>query len=321
MDPRAISRLVGAQATAQARIENQLVRVTTAELTRFTGWYDQSSVDAVARRISQRVMAAQRSSAASTDAYLSRVLSEMLGEPVRLTGPIRITGPLRLGVTDMATVYTRPAETYRYLRSVGYPDDPALSAAIDRLDAMARTDVELAKREQTHEVLVARGEVRGYRRVIRPEMSKSGTCGLCVVASQQVYSTDELMPLHDRCQCEALPITREHDPGAAMNDDDLEAIYAAAGGTSGKDLKRVRVENHGELGPRLVDGDHKSKTKGPTKPAVSPGSRYSPAYLDMAEGKLADFEARAAAGESVQAGLDYWRNHVATVRDNLRRAP
>lgn len=321
MDSRAISRLLDAQAVAQARIEDQAVRVAAAELRRFTGWYDPSAVDAVGHRIGQRVVAAQRTAAATTDAYLSRALTEMLGSPIRPAGTIRLTTPLRLGVPDMATVYTRPVETYRYLRSVGYPDDPALSGAIDRLDAMARMDVELAKREQTHEVLVARGDVRGYRRVIRPELSKGGTCGLCVVASNQVYATDELLPLHDRCKCEVLPITREHDPGAAMNDDDLKALYDAAGGTSGAALKRVRVEDHGELGPRLVDGDHKSKTKGPTKPAVSPSATYPPAYLDMAEGKLADFEARAAAGEDVQAGLDYWRGHVATVRDNLRHAP
>lgn len=318
MDTRVVSRLLDAQAAAQARIEGQAVRVATAELQRFTGWYDESAVTAVAQRIGQRVMASQRSAAAVTDSYLSRVLTEMLGRPVAPTGPIRITGPLRHGVKDMAQVYARPAETYRYLRSIGYPDDPALSGAIDRLDAMVRMDVELAKREQTHEVLVARGDVTGYRRMIRPEMSKGGTCGLCVVASNQVYSTDELLPLHDRCWCEVLPITREHDPGAAMNDDDLNALYEAAGSTAAADLKRVRVEDHGELGPRLVNADHKTKTKGPTKPAVSAGSRYSPAYLDMAEGKLADFEARAAAGEDVRAGLDYWRSHVATVRASVR---
>ncbi|MFK5691289.1 hypothetical protein ACI3EY_16650 [Ornithinimicrobium sp. LYQ92] len=264
MDARVVSRLLDAQATAQARIEDQAARVVRAELQRFTGWYDEAAVTAIAVRIGQRVMAAQRSSAALTDAYLSRVLSEMLGGPVKPAGVLRITGPLRRGVTDHAQVYSRLGETYRYWRSVGYPDDAALSQAIDRLDAMARMDVELARREQTHETLVLRGEVTGYRRMIRPYLSKGGTCGLCVAASNRVYSTDELMPIHDRCKCIALPVTRLHDPGVTINDADLGELYEAAGSTEAARLKevRVRVEDHGELGPRLVDVRHRSKTPG-----------------------------------------------------------
>jgi hypothetical protein len=77
------------------------------------------------------------------------------------------------------------------------------------------------------------------------------------------------MPIHDRCRCETLPIIGEQDPGQSLNGDELRALYDAAGSTKGSDLKRVRVKvrEHGEIGPVLTDASH--NWRGPTQVAAA----------------------------------------------------
>lgn len=101
-------------------------------------------------------------------------------------------------------------------------------------------------------------KVIGYRRVIRPELSMHGTCGLCVVAATNWYTIEDLKPIHNLCKCVTIPVVSGNDPGFGWNQEDLrrnlDTIYGAAGGTTyGKSLKRLRVKitEHGELGPIL----------------------------------------------------------------------
>jgi hypothetical protein len=97
--------------------------------------------------------------------------------------------------------------------------------------------------------------ITGYRRILHPELSRTGSCGLCIVASDQVYKTSELMPLHNLCKCTVLPIIGALDPGSSLNNLTLADLYAAAGdSTHAHDLKRVKVtvRQHGEYGPVLV---------------------------------------------------------------------
>ena len=96
--------------------------------------------------------------------------------------------------------------------------------------------------------------IKGWRRVIRPELSQSGTCGLCVVAATRFYKRSDLDAIHDRCKCVVLPYTASHDPGLTLNREDFRRIYNAAGGsTRGEALKKLRVSvrEHGELGSIL----------------------------------------------------------------------
>lgn len=41
--------------------------------------------------------------------------------------------------------------------------------------------------------------VERYRRVIHPELSKTGSCGLCVVAATNTFTRADLMPMHHNC--------------------------------------------------------------------------------------------------------------------------
>lgn len=171
---------------------------------------------------------------------------------------------------DPGEVYGRVADTYRrQVVEEGKTPDEAKRKALIRVSIAAETDVTLAVRQQWLASNKNIPGVTGYRRILHPEDSLDGPCGLCVVAADRRYHTEDLAPIHLRCKCEVLPIIGELDPGIRLNADDLDAIYKAAGGTGGEKtvivagkrkhvsptLKKVRVAlaEHAELGPILVD--------------------------------------------------------------------
>lgn len=171
---------------------------------------------------------------------------------------------------DPGQPYGRVADGYRFQVSVKQvPEVKARSNAVVRVAAVAHTDVTLAVREQVRRSLNPSQipGITGYRRILRPELSETGPCGLCVVAADRVYHIGDLKEIHDECRCEVLPIIGAMDPGLDLNRSDLDAIYAAAGGTGGDLIKdgkrhslalkniRVAMAEHGELGPVLVDAD------------------------------------------------------------------
>lgn len=138
-------------------------------------------------------------------------------------------------------------------------DDDNASELPDRTDLEKWID-ELEKDEKDALATAPKGEkVIGWRRVVRPELSMHGSCGLCVVAASQWYTKFDLQAIHHLCKCITLPVTKSSDPGLRWNAEDfrrnLNEIYGAAGGTtSGKKLKQIRVavREHGELGPMLT---------------------------------------------------------------------
>jgi hypothetical protein len=170
-------------------------------------------------------------------------------------------------------VYERLARQYRYERSTGVDESKALDHVLTRADVMNQMDVSLAARSEA-EKFFTEHKITGYRRVIHPELSKGGVCGMCIAATDRVYRKNALMPIHDRCHCGVMPILGGFDAGSALNDRDLSLgdLYdnAAGGsqrtGTNMADLKRTRyaVDDHGELGPVLVPKDSGRKRKQPT---------------------------------------------------------
>jgi hypothetical protein len=163
-----------------------------------------------------------------------------------------------------ARVFERAAETYRYERSVGKDHDTANLAAEQRIEKIVDNNLILSARLAAQQTLVRVAEkderIIGYRRIIHPELSRGGVCGLCVAAADQVYHVKELQPIHVRCNCSIAAVTTAHDPGHSLNRDDLNKLYAHANdatgkrGTSAAALKRTRytIEHHHELGPVLT---------------------------------------------------------------------
>lgn len=257
----AVALLVERQAAGRDRIGAGAFLAVRRILSNFSAWYVDREVRRMAAEVAGVVRPAQDAAAALTDAYLTTVLDQYDALPRRIQ-PVSLPDEPR-GL-DPVDVYERVAKEYRYQRSLDLSDAIALERATQRAEVIVQDDVDLGMREAARQRFVDTPNVTGYRRVIHPELSRTGTCGLCAVASDRIYVKSDLMPIHGRCRCEALPIFGEEDPGRAMNAADLRQLYDAAGGTtSGAALKRVRVtvQEHGELGPVLRRADWDFRTQ------------------------------------------------------------
>jgi hypothetical protein len=193
-----------------------------------------------------------------------------------------------------AKVFERPAVTFRYVESTG-ADDAAQQASL-RIDTLIDDNLMLAQRLAQQEVIAkavdldapSAPKITGYRRVIHPELSRTGTCGLCIAAADRIYHVAELLPIHAHCKCTIAAVTENHDPGDDVNQADFKALYKAAGGTSAAHLKRTRyqIDDHGELGPVLIPAKpYKPRPK--KKPAPTPVTpRQRTPQRDAANAKL-----------------------------------
>jgi hypothetical protein len=250
----------------------------------------------------------------------------------------RIVADIEEEYANPGDVYGRVFDQFRYqVLATDADEAKARQKAIIRMAAIAETDVTLAVREQYRKNMVRSTVITGWRRIIHPELSESGTCGLCVVAADRVYRTNELMALHERCKCEVLPvIAGVGDPGYRLNRDDLDRIYEASGGTGGElvitdpitgkrkhvspGLKRTRVQlaDHGELGPVLIDGEQ--HYRGPAEVARSQARDpkvSAAAQLASLEKSFAALLARAERGEDVDRPLNWQRNRIRQLEDVL----
>lgn len=176
------------------------------------------------------------------------------------------SGPdVHVSTANMSTsgIFQRPAALYRYAKSID--NDNAAELAGQRIDSLIDDNLMLAQRLAQQQVLVQAVDldtgktrsgvtVTGYRRVIHPELSRTGTCGMCIAAADRIYKVAELMPIHAHCKCTVAPVTEDHDPADDANNIGLSQLYAHAGGNTVAHLKRTRyaIDEHGELGPVLV---------------------------------------------------------------------
>jgi hypothetical protein len=378
--------LVQAQSAVRDRITRTAVAGAVAAFRSLTpgGWWNPDDLNKAISRALRIVQPAQLQAARTTDAFMTRVASQMTGRAGRPAGVVDITrlrraipeqvardladgrhkpafvvlgdtatrtpadrvqDRVKLAVRDHpqqafvnpADVYGRVADQYRSdVVTKGLPEEKARGKALVRVSAAAQTDVTLAVREQYHRDLTRpeseRRRATGWRRILHPELSKTGPCGLCVVAADRVYHTDQLKEIHSGCCCEVLPVYGSFDPGLRLNLDDLDRLYGAAGGTGGNPrrqegrLKDVRVAlaEHAELGPVLVDADQ--HYRGPVEVARKQLGRTEPAdsrrhQLAVLEKTVEGLRERAARGEDVSRPLAWQENRIRELRDSLGPVP
>lgn len=292
-------------AAARQRVTDTATTSAGAAWAAFGGWYAAGQVTGQATQVASLSGAAQGSVASALAEYIAQVTALLTGRR-RVSTPPPSVPRVRNGA-DPIRVHTRPARVYRETFALTADPDLATQRAIDRAIQLIETDVMLAALNAELEAMV-KLEISQYRRVLRPELSDSGPCGLCVVAADQIYSIEDLMPLHDRCKCGVIPIASEADIGARLNRDDLNRIYAAAGSSKAADLKRTRVEvnEHGELGPVLTLRGQ--KFTGPAELGRPPeGARLQQQRLDKLQGVLGLLEQRSDAGQDLGGALAYQR--------------
>ncbi len=250
--------LVQAQTAARDTVEKRARKATRARTKQMTDtdWRDYEKVTRFAADQKRIVNTYQRQIAALVNAYQARQLSMLSG---KTASPVRqVTVENLRGIPDTST-YGRLADYFRYLRD---NDDrlesvwTASELVADRTEEVASLDLLLAHREQEHRFLTEKKNLTGWRYVIHPELAKSGvSCGLCIAASQRVYSVKRRRAIHAFCNCEAVPTGEFDDLGLELNQDDLNQIYEAAGGTTAREAlvnTRFSIREHGELGPVLT---------------------------------------------------------------------
>lgn len=265
-DEGRVLRLVQQHAAARQSIADR-VALAMRRLFRPTSqdsWYSPAWIASTSSRAAAISRQAQVAHASSTAKYFDLVLAEYdgfpasaLGTDVRTSGESAIDLPEDLRHVDPVEIYSRPPATFRREVSEGVEPEVAAERAVLRAELLSDMDLQLAEREtlqQTLTVVEQRlGVTTGYRRIIHPELSRGGVCGLCLAAADRVYQVEDLMAVHDRCKCTTLPIVDGEDPGLVLSAADIAAVYKAAGSTGAGDLARVRfkIVEHGELGPIL----------------------------------------------------------------------
>jgi hypothetical protein len=207
--------------------------------------------------------------------------------------------------TDPWKVALKPVEQYRHMamqspdvKPLTFPKPTEadwklvnswLDSAQNRLETVTDADAVRAGEDGMRSTYKRAG-VTYYRRVIHPELSKTGTCGLCAVAATQVYKISSPKPMHDRCHCTVMPILGDHDPGAYLNNLDLNKLYRKAGGTDAEGLYKLRVQvtQHGELGPVLNEHGHTARDTG--YKADSPTQKFNQAHYKQPDRDTARME-------------------------------
>lgn len=261
-----------------------------------------------------------------TQAFLQGLYADAGLTPNTPSRPL--TGSQRMGLTSTAEAYARVPTAYRTHLSRGASHEEALDISMDRLRNMLATDLQMAHVEMTRRVATVNPKTtRGYRRILRPEMSRGNVCGLCIVAADRVYSISTLMPIHNGCNCDTAPIIGDFDPGINLNREDLDALYHAAGGdvTAGPALRQVKVSvyDHGETGPTMrPEGEHRqtprrafSRSKPENRPIMErPDLDAKIAQTERAIARL-EKEIEDGMGDSLTSViLEKQRNNLSTLR-------
>lgn len=301
-----VAFLVDQYAAASQQLKDQAAAAVQSTWLSFEGWYDAALVGAMAAQAADLSSTAQQLAIGLSEQYVSSVTTVLAGTTA--VGPVSID-PVRNGV-DPVLVHMRVANEYRKAFATGSTTEESMRRAFQRGEGLVRTDISLVEREAQDRALQSLG-VTTYRRVIHPELSESGSCGLCVVAADRKYRTGELMPIHPpECKCTVMPVVGDKDPGLDLNTADLKRIYEVAGSTYAKDLlnTRVTVNEHGELGSVLSrKGD---SFRGPRKVALEDDPARAARMLDNTLPTLARLEAAGGPSDA----LTYQRDLVARLR-------
>lgn len=314
-------KLIVKQASLVGGLSIQTIQMLLKLWQPYRTWTDYDLTLAQAARSATTVEAAMRAARPRQQAYMKFVYRELgLTFPSQreITESLSVTIPGGVDIypreVNPLDVYQRPAEDYRYQLSTGLSDAEARQSAMERLATIADTDLTLARREEMRNIFQATPEVTGYRRVIHPELSQDGTsCGLCVVASTRVYHKAELLPIHDECNCDVLPITADNDPGNEINLDDLNRLYQAAGDSNtSKDLLSTRVffTEHGELGPIIAKNRQGAKQRARAKsPKLTPEESFEKQIGTLSK-SVEKLKKRQAAGEDVRLAIQWQSDRV-----------
>jgi hypothetical protein len=241
-----LEEFVDTQSAQREALAERIIALIEREWSSLGSW-DSADVDRFLARVLPIVNGGQKMTARMVDVHISQLLTDMTGGQVNVTG-ISSADLEDLRGVPAAEVYRRPFVKVWEALKVGELFDNAVEMGRVRLNEIADDDLALAYRHANKLALSRQPSVTGYRRIVRPELSKGGTCQLCRLASENRYHKSDLLPIHTHCRCAIMPIVGSTDPGKRLNDVDLGPVEST---------EKPVVRNHGELGPLLqIAGQH-----------------------------------------------------------------
>lgn len=172
-----------------------------------TSWRD-ADVDRFVALVVPVVEAGKRTVAQLTDNYLRQVEQEVLGtlpKPKAIPDDVLDT---RKGITTAESYKRVGVATWAKLAQ-GATLPVAVTAGAAFARSLVNTDVELAETHTAQYVLSTNDQVVGFRRVPSPD-----ACQFCQDAADQVYGTEDLMPIHADCGCGIEPEYGDGSPNA-----------------------------------------------------------------------------------------------------------
>lgn len=208
--------------------------------------YRDAEILRFAKAMDSAVTGSQAKVAAMTDQYLATIGTLITGQAIRPIGisPATVTDLAIRGVPAVE-VYSRTGPEVWNALSNGAQVSDAISQGLDRAQTAASTDLQLAKTTSSSQVVQADDRITGYQRL--PE--GANPCELCLIAAEATYRSEDLLPIHDNCSCDIVPIYadgRNVDASALRGDSPLDPSQERGDPV---------VHDHGELGPVLtVDG-------------------------------------------------------------------
>ncbi|MFF4478671.1 hypothetical protein ACFY1A_16875 [Streptomyces sp. NPDC001520] len=194
--------------------------------------------------------------ASLTATYLEQLYKDIADETRRVSLDLdSVTGKALRGV-DPTEVYTRPFKDVWTALGNGEPLDVAVERGANRLEIIAKTDLQLTRTHTVREVTADQPAVEYTVRELQGEYD----CALCMIASTQRYHKKDLAPIHPGCDCLVKTVRADYDPGQVIDEERLEAIHDAVEAAIGDfdrggraiDYRKIIIANdHGEIGPVL----------------------------------------------------------------------
>lgn len=213
--------------------------------------------DAFAAAVAPVVAAGQAQTARLVDAYMATKTLQATGRgQVRGLNTEKYTTAELRGV-PAAEVYLRPFGAVGAALQKGAEFSVAKAAGKAAVDKLVTTDVQLAQTYSARDWMTDEDSITGYERIT------DGGCELCSAASTRTYRSEDLMPIHEHCQCDVSPVygprpgralgsgwsvTREHAE-ESLSEETLTRL--SDGGM--KLPETLTVARDPELGFRLVD--------------------------------------------------------------------
>lgn len=212
-----------AAAHTKYRDTTQAIRQRTHGIIR-ASWMDMpdyrdGNVEKFATSTAHVVTAAQRATATLTAAFTEQAARELTGKARKTALDLGRLAALREGA-DPVEVYLRPGHQVWSELARGVAFTAAVDHGLTRALTLSATDLQLAKADASFQTFQQDDRVLAYQRE-----PGENPCDLCAFAAGEVSKSDEVMPIHENCACDAVPV---YDAATASQAKSVDEIATAA---------------------------------------------------------------------------------------------